>query len=129
MGSSSVQVFTLDAKKDADWALHSTQDADILRSVARWSAGENRMKLTNKAREELRGVLRHMERGRTYVMADHIAVCRRASPGMNGKPTTTLGYQRPSDGACLSEVNREVGSDLCALETAIDHLAAFIVRH
>ena len=49
MGSPSVQVFTLDAKILADWALHSTHDADILRTVAQCSAGEDGMSISQRA--------------------------------------------------------------------------------
>ena len=82
------------------------------------------MKLTKKAREELRQTLAKMERARAYIDGERVAVCRRSTLAI-----TTLDYSRASDGAALSEVTKWVGSELCLLDTAIEGLAAFIVRH
>jgi hypothetical protein len=82
------------------------------------------MRLTNKAREELRRVLYHAERAQSYINRREVAVCSRRSVA-----TTTLDYVRPSDGAVLTESNKEIGSDLCGLSMAIERLSAFLVRH
>lgn len=82
------------------------------------------MKLTKKAREELRAVLRNAERARAYIHSDHVAVCYRQSHA-----TTTLHYQRPSDGAALYEVERAYGSDLVGLDVAIERLGSFLATH
>ena len=81
------------------------------------------MRLTNKARTELRAVLRNAERAREYIHADHIAVCRR------GPATTSLHYSRSKDGAGMYEVERNHGSDLCGLDVAIQKLGSFLATH
>jgi hypothetical protein len=82
------------------------------------------MRLTNKARAELRAVLRNAERARAYIHADSTAVCRR-----DRAATTTLHYSRRSDGAVLYEVERAYGSDLCGLDVAIERLGSFLATH
>jgi len=81
------------------------------------------MRLTNKAREELRRTLQQLERAHDFIMQDNMAVARRGGPA-----TTSLHYIR-DDGEVLYEINKEVGSNLCGLSMGIDKLAAFIVSH
>lgn len=81
------------------------------------------MRLTKKAREELRAILRNAERAREYIHSDRVAVCRRDT-----QATTTRHYTR-ADGSVLYEVERAYGSDLVGLDVAIDRLASFLATH
>lgn len=81
-------------------------------------------RLTKAQTHALRRVLRNAERAQAYIMAPETAVARRASSA-----TTSLHYRRESDGACLYEVERSYGSDLCGLETALGFLRDFLAEH
>ena len=81
------------------------------------------MKLTKKARDDLRFVLRNAERAHIYISSPNIAVARKGGPA-----TTTLHYTR-ADGSALYEVDKEIGSDLTGLKSAIAALATFIALH
>ena len=79
------------------------------------------MRLTNKAREELRAALRSLERARTYLDDEKTIVGRLY--GMRSMNE----YWR--DGEALSPVAKWHGSDLCGLDTGIEKLAGFLARH
>lgn len=81
------------------------------------------MKLTKPARAELRRVLAHAERAADYLAREDVAIALRRD-----QATTTLDYQRP-DGAVLTEVNKEYGSDLAGLSFAIEKLNRFLATH
>ena len=81
------------------------------------------MRLTNKAREELRRSLADMERGLAFLKSERNAFCRREEHA-----TTTLHYTR-ADGAVLHEMNRDCGSELQLLEHGAERLAAFLATH
>ena len=80
------------------------------------------MKLTNKARNELRRVLSNMERSRAYLDRPDIVVAKVT------KHPLTRDYVSPELGA-LKPLTKWAGSELATLDTAIDELAAFLVHN
>ena len=78
------------------------------------------MKLTRKQVDALGRVLGDMERAWGYLVAEDTAVCIRGSFA-----STTLHYAR-ADGRTMYEVEREYGSHLCGLPSAIKRLRAFV---
>lgn len=94
-------------------------------------------KLTRKQREHLEHVLTELRRGRDYVMREDVAVVRRRP-----SPTTTLSYSRPDlapeaaqalgvpeCGDYLDVIDREIGSDLTGLHSALRSLVSFLETH
>ncbi len=82
------------------------------------------MRLTKKQTQTLQRILRHLERGERYVFGDRVRVCR-----VDTVASTTRHYTRADgEGEILYPVERQYGSDLCALDTASKELAAFIVQ-
>lgn len=81
-------------------------------------------KLTKAVRAELAAVLRDAERARAYIFAENTVVCRRDTIA-----TTTLHYSRAKDDAVLYEVEKEYGSGLCGLDSAINRLGHFLATH
>lgn len=79
--------------------------------------------LTRKQLADLDVVFRHARRAREYLNNPAVAVARRG-----GVATTTLHYTR-ADGSVLYEVNKEYGSDLTGLDTAIAVLESFIANN
>ena len=82
------------------------------------------MKLTKKAREELRTALRHMERAQAFIDAPstHICVESRMS-------SADVLSREPYDSLRVMPITKECGSHIVGLRTAIDYLADFLVRH
>jgi hypothetical protein len=81
------------------------------------------MPLTKKHLRELHGIRDTLARGLRYIRRADIAVCLKGYPG-----TTTLHAVRPLDGVTLYEVEKEIGSDLCAVATAFESLTRIIER-
>ena len=80
-------------------------------------------KLTKNDRIALRIVLLHAERAKSFLDDPQIAVARRGTIA-----TTTLHYSR-ADGSTLYEINKEYGSNLTGLESAIERLGHFLATH
>lgn len=80
-------------------------------------------KLTQKQVRDIERAIQNAEAAWNYVMRADIAVARKG-----GTATTTLHYTRP-DGSVLYEVQREYGSQLCRLGTAITDLRNFLDVH
>jgi len=81
-------------------------------------------KLTRAQALELRAAINHLRRAQGYLFSEQVAIARRDTMA-----TTTLHYQRPSDGACLFEVNKHYGSDLTGLGEGLRLLSRFIEEH
>lgn len=81
------------------------------------------MALTKKHLRELHGIRDTLARGLRYIRRADIAVCLKGHPA-----TTTLHAVRPLDGVTLYEVEKEIGSDLCAVSTAFDALTRILDR-
>ena len=79
--------------------------------------------LTRKQLAELDLAFRHARRAHDYLTRPDVAVARKGQPA-----TTTLHYTR-ADGSTLYEVNKEYGSDLTGLETAMSVLESFIAKN
>ena len=79
------------------------------------------MRLTNKAREELRRTLAHLERARRYLDEERTIIGRLY--GMRSMNE----YWR--DNESLSPVEKWHGSNLAGLDTGIEKLAGFLARH
>jgi hypothetical protein len=77
-------------------------------------------KLTNKAKATLASILEKAKTAREFLSRADVAVARKSKI-----PTTTLHYTRP-DGWSLYEIDKEIGSDLAQLTTAIRDLEAFL---
>jgi len=73
-------------------------------------------KFTRVQKLQLEHVLRNATRALHYVMQPDVAIARKG-----GVATTTLHYFR-ADGSVLYEVDKEIGSDLCGLQSAVDDL-------
>lgn len=71
-------------------------------------------KRIKKAEQEhaLESVLYHLRRAQRYVAREDVAVCLKRRTA-----TTAIDYVR-ADGAALTEINKEIGSDICGLEFA-----------
>lgn len=82
----------------------------------------NGTKLTKQQRRELEYILQQLRQARAYIMKPDIAVAGKRQ----GDATTTLHYIRPSDGMTLYEFNKEIGSDLACLHTAVNLLDRFL---
>ena len=78
-------------------------------------------KLTRKQKAVIHTALQHANRAKEYVFNPAVAVARRSNSA-----TTTLHYARASDGACLYEVTKEIGSDLCGLLDCIRTLETLL---
>lgn len=77
-------------------------------------------KLTRDQRRRLERAEISLKRVRAFIMRPDIALCRR-----DRMATTTLHYSR-ADGTHLSEINREHGSELCFIDTALSELAGLL---
>ena len=77
-------------------------------------------KLTRKQVSRIGYALRNAERAHAYIMRADRAVAIKG-----GIATTTLHYTR-ADGAVLYEVDKQIGSDLCGLESCIAELKSFL---
>lgn len=74
------------------------------------------MKFTKKQREAIEIALIYAQRARAYLAQPDIAV------GILNRPaTTTLHYTR-ADGSTFYPLDKQIGSELCSLETCIDTL-------
>lgn len=78
-------------------------------------------KLTKAQASALRHILDHISRGQAFIMSERIAVARRAD-----QATTTAHYVRAQDGACLYELDKEIGSELTLIHNAVEKLNSFI---
>lgn len=76
------------------------------------------MPLTKKQLRALESIAGDLERGLRCLHSDKLVVCRKSSG------TTTLDYKR-ADGQCLYEIDKEIGSELCLLSTALRRLNDF----
>ena len=73
--------------------------------------------MLKREKNAVHAVLAHLHRVRTYLLKPDVAICRKG----NGQATTTLHAVRP-DGVTFYEIEKEIGSELALLFTAIDHL-------
>ncbi len=80
------------------------------------------MKLTNKAKSELRRILERLESGESWILSDSVVIARRSSG------TTTTEYQN-RDGEHIAPLFKEAGSPFNTMQTAIDGLRRFIDSH
>lgn len=76
--------------------------------------------MTKKDLLLLCNIISTLEKGHAYLMRDDVVVARTKS-----QATTTLDFQLPS-GRVASEVCKDIGSELCSLETGIRHLKSFV---
>lgn len=76
------------------------------------------MPLTKKQLRNLESIANDLERGLRYLHSNRILVC------VPSHGTTTLDYKR-ADGKCVYEVNKEYGSELCLISTALRRLNDF----
>jgi len=74
------------------------------------------MKLCKRDRRVLESILRDLERGQAYLMADSTVLCRKASFA-----STTLHFTNQQGAICYS-VDKEIGSELALLHTGIHRL-------
>jgi hypothetical protein len=74
------------------------------------------MKLLVKDRKQLLRILDCLKRSRAYLMQPDTLVCRR-----KGMKTTTLDFTNEQNECCVS-VDKEIGSELALLWTAIGSL-------
>lgn len=78
--------------------------------------------LTRKQQAQVSRAIGHLQASRDYIMGERVRVCR------VGDSAPALTYVRP-DGAKLSEVTREYGSDLCRIDTALQILTDFYAHN
>jgi hypothetical protein len=78
------------------------------------------MAMTKKQLKQLEDIQMLLLRSQAWLMSDGIAVARAGN-----QATTDLHFVRP-DGATLYPVDKEIGSDLALLHTAIAKLNQFI---
>lgn len=76
--------------------------------------------MTKKQIKQLEDIQKLLLRSQDFLMSDSIAVARTGN-----QATTSLHFVRP-DGATLYPVDKEIGSDLALLHTAIAKLNQFI---
>jgi hypothetical protein len=79
------------------------------------------MKLTRTMRTRLEYALRNAERAQTFLQRSDVAVGRRGGPA-----TTTVHYVRPADGDTFYAIDKDIGSDLCGLQSAITELRSVL---
>ena len=77
-------------------------------------------KLTKKQFHRLNEIRATLLRAERYLYDPAVAICRKG-----GMATTTLHYTR-ADGSTMYEVEKAIGSDLCALPQAITDLTAIL---
>lgn len=78
-------------------------------------------KLSRALRLRLEIALKNAERAHRYIQRPEMLL------GITGRPaTTTLHYVRASDGATFYSLDKQIGSDLCGLESAIHDLRAIL---
>jgi hypothetical protein len=78
-------------------------------------------RLTGKQRRQVQRAIDALDRALRYIRSPRMAVAIRGTPA-----TTTLHYIRPSDGATLYEIEKEIGSDLCGAQSCRDELAQML---
>jgi len=72
-----------------------------------------RSRMTKKQTSQIESAIYHIGRSMKFIQSPRTVVAMRDTMA-----TTTLHYVRPSDGAVLYEVDKEIGSDLTGLEFA-----------
>ncbi len=77
-------------------------------------------KLTKKQKQRLEFSLDHIKRAHEYLMRSDVAVAIRRE-----RATTTLDFVNAS-GAVLTDVNKEIGSDLAMFASGIEALESFL---
>lgn len=92
-------------------------------------------KLTQTQRRDLCAALVKLDRAIDFIMADNVAVCRRIDPSRatpldfsRGQvPEILLSSDQKARGPhALSEICKDIGSDLCALVDARKIIAGFV---
>lgn len=76
--------------------------------------------MTKKDLLMLSNIIANLDRGHGYLMRNDVVVSR-----VKEKATTTLDFTLP-DGRIAFEVCKDIGSELCLLETGIRHLKSFV---
>ena len=69
---------------------------------------------------QLQNILSDLIRSRDFIMDNKTFVCRQSSG------TTVLDFQNKKTGSFIYPINKEYGSNLCGIESAIDGLRRFI---
>jgi len=77
-------------------------------------------KITQKQRRELERAADHLQRALAYIAKPDVLIALRRSAA-----TTTLDYTR-ADGAVVTEINKEIGSDFAMASTALHELKTFL---
>lgn len=77
-------------------------------------------KITQKQRAELNRAADHLARALEFIARSDVTVCRRRNIA-----TTTLDYSR-ADGAVVTEINKEIGSDFAMASTALHEIRVFL---
>jgi hypothetical protein len=80
-------------------------------------------KLTRAQRRELELIRLDLKRAQDYISRPDVAVCR-----VGGVATTTLHMTRQMDGKIFYEVNKEIGSNLCGMGSALQKLERLLER-
>lgn len=81
-------------------------------------------KLTRKQLMHLSSIARNLQRGHGFLAGENVAVMRKGGPA-----TTTMHAVRPMDGAVFYEINKQAGSELVFIDTALAELGRFIAQH
>ena len=77
-------------------------------------------KLTQKQRAELSRAADHLQRALAYVNRPSVALCIRRDIA-----TTTLDYSR-ADGAVVTEICKDIGSEFAMASTALHEILSFL---
>lgn len=80
------------------------------------------MSMTKRERRDLESVLTLLLRSQAWLLSEEIAVAR-----VGTDATTNLHFVRP-DGATLYPIDKEIGSDLALLHTAISKLMYILME-
>ena len=76
--------------------------------------------MLKREERQLESALHNLERVQSYLLRDDVLVCRRQSHA-----STTLHFTNDQGDICYA-VNKEIGSDLALLRTAIRQLGAVL---
>jgi hypothetical protein len=79
------------------------------------------MKLTKRDRKLLESVFSDLRRGQTYIMQPSVHVCKEYP-----NDSTTLVFTRAYDGMKLTDLDKEIGSELALLHTGVNRLKTLL---
>ena len=82
-------------------------------------------RLTNKDRDQLRQVLKHLERASKFIQADRTMIGVRTQVACLPEDT----FVNKTNSEEFVRINKQAGSDLCGLSMGIDYLAEFLATH